>query len=126
MDQMILLTSQQIQSIVENAVRKVLNEKQSVTRTNDDAGPLTLKEAADYLNISTSTLYRYTSQRLIPHDKPGKYVYFHRNELDSWLREHRKHTKQEIESEDFILKTGLGNKTFEKNRKFLGTATNNK
>lgn len=119
MDQLILLTPQQLQSIVENAVRKVLDEKQISNQTDNDSGPLTIKEAAEYLNISTSTLYRYTCQRLIPHDKPGKYVYFHKKELDSWLKTHTKHTKQEIESDDFILKNRSGKQPQkEQNKKF--------
>lgn len=49
--------------------------------------PLNLVEAAKYLSISQSHLYKLTSQRKIPSHKPnGKYLYFFRDELDEWVR----------------------------------------
>jgi excisionase family DNA binding protein len=44
------------------------------------------KEAADYINISLSTLYKLTSAGTIPFSKPnGKLIYFSRLALDQWL-----------------------------------------
>ena len=49
--------------------------------------PLNLVEAAKYLSISQSHLYKLTSQRKIPSHKPnGKYLYFFKEELDEWVR----------------------------------------
>ena len=49
--------------------------------------PLTLKEAAEFLDFSRSYLYRLTSQGRIPCYKPeGKRVYFDRAELVDWLK----------------------------------------
>jgi excisionase family DNA binding protein len=49
--------------------------------------PLNLVEAAKYLSISQSNLYRLTSQRKVPVHKPnGKYLYFFKEELDEWVR----------------------------------------
>ena len=48
--------------------------------------PLTFEEAADYLGLSKSYLYKLTSANKIPHYKPqGKRVYFAKVELDTWL-----------------------------------------
>jgi len=48
--------------------------------------PLNLVEAAKYLSISQSHLYKLTSQRKIPNHKPnGKYLYFFKEELDEWI-----------------------------------------
>lgn len=47
---------------------------------------LNLDEAAEYLNISKSTLYKMTSKKEIPHYKPNRCVYFERTELDNWVR----------------------------------------
>lgn len=48
--------------------------------------PLNLVEAAKYLSISQSHLYKLTSQRKIPFHKPnGKYLYFFKEELDKWI-----------------------------------------
>ena len=47
---------------------------------------LNLNQAAQYLSISHSQLYKYTSQRKIPFHKPaGKYLYFFKHELDLWI-----------------------------------------
>ena len=60
--------------------------------------PLTLKEAAEFLDFSRSYLYRLTSQGRVPHYKPeGKRVYFDRAELVDWLKRNRNHTQEEIE-----------------------------
>ncbi len=49
---------------------------------------LNLNQAAQYLSISHSQLYKYTSQRKIPFHKPaGKYLYFFKHELDEWIRQ---------------------------------------
>ena len=59
--------------------------------------PLTLAEAAEYLNISRSRLYFFTSQSLIPHFKPsGKKIYFQKADLDAFLLRNRVATKQEL------------------------------
>lgn len=68
---------------------------------------ITLIGAKDVLNmddahiitgISMSDLYKKTSAREIPHYKKGKRVYFDRVELESWLKENRITTIDEIET----------------------------
>ena len=60
--------------------------------------PLTLKEAAEFLDFSRSYLYRLTSQGRIPCYKPeGKRVYFDRAELVNWLNRNRIRPKEETE-----------------------------
>ena len=62
--------------------------------------PLTLKEAARYLDLSTSTLYKMTSSNKICFYKPnGKRIYFDKSELDAWLLRNRVKTETEIEQE---------------------------
>lgn len=59
--------------------------------------PLTLGEAAAYLGISKSYLYKLTSQARIPHYKPeGKKVYFEKSELDEWLLRNPVTTREAI------------------------------
>jgi excisionase family DNA binding protein len=44
------------------------------------------KEAAKYMGISLSTLYKLTSAGILPFSKPnGKLIYFCRQSLDNWL-----------------------------------------
>ena len=59
---------------------------------------LTSDEAARYLGITKSYLYKLTMLRKIPHSKPmGKMVYFDRLELEAWLRSNRVATNDELE-----------------------------
>jgi len=59
---------------------------------------LTSDEAARYLGISKSYLYKLTMKQLIPHYKPlGKMCYFNRQELEQWLQSNRVSTEEEIE-----------------------------
>jgi excisionase family DNA binding protein len=58
---------------------------------------LTSDEAARYLGISKSYLYKMTMQQKIPHYKPmGKMCYFNRVELEQWLQSNRVATDEEI------------------------------
>jgi excisionase family DNA binding protein len=60
---------------------------------------MNLPQAAEYLSLSKSSLYKSTSQREIPHFKKGKKIYFKKSELDLWLTQIRVKTKIEIETE---------------------------
>ena len=47
---------------------------------------LTIDEAADFLGLSKSCLYKMTSSKKIPHCKPhGKKIYLDRQELEQWV-----------------------------------------
>lgn len=57
---------------------------------------LTSDEAARYMGVSKSYLYKLTMRR-IPHYKPaGKMCYFNRHELEAWLQGNRVATSEEI------------------------------
>lgn len=58
---------------------------------------LTTDEAAAYLGVSKSYIYRLTSRNEIPCYKPlGKMCYFDRSELEEWLRSNRASTNSEL------------------------------
>ncbi len=58
---------------------------------------LTSDEAAKYMGISKSYLYKLTMKGEIPHYKPmGKMCYFNRAELEQWLQSNRVSTSTEI------------------------------
>lgn len=46
---------------------------------------LTSREAANYMGVSLSCLYKMTMARRVPHYKSGKLCYFNRSELEGWL-----------------------------------------
>jgi len=71
----ILLLLEEILSLLKERESKLLNAT----------------EAAQYLSISNSHLYKLTSRRKIPFHKPcGKYLYFYKNELDEWIKGYEK------------------------------------
>lgn len=58
---------------------------------------LTSEEAARYMGISKSYLYKLTMKGEIPHFKPmGKMCYFNRAELEQWLQSNRVATTAEL------------------------------
>ncbi len=70
---------------------------------------LNFAEAAKYLELSHSHLYKLTSAGNIPFYKPnGKKLYFNRPELDEWLLRNRNSTQDEIEQQaaDYLIKKG--------------------
>lgn len=59
----------------------------------------TLKEAAAYIGLPVSSLYKMTSKKSIPFYTPtGKKIYFKKSELDDWMNSSRVAANDEIES----------------------------
>ncbi len=70
---------------------------------------LNFNEAAIFLEVSHSHLYKLTSSGKIPFYKPnGKKIYFNRAELEEWLLRNRNETDTEIEQKaaDYLIKKG--------------------
>lgn len=70
---------------------------------------LNFNEAAVYLEVSHSHLYKLTSTNTIPAYKPnGKKLYFNREELNKWLLTNRQASISDIEEDvsQFKLKSG--------------------
>jgi len=58
---------------------------------------LTLEEAAIFMGISRSTLYKMTHSNAIPFYRPnGKLIYFEKTELLAWMRKSRVSSNEEI------------------------------
>lgn len=59
---------------------------------------LTTKEAAAYLGMALSYLYKMTAKKSIPFYTPtGKKIYFKKSELDEWMNSSRVATNEEVE-----------------------------
>lgn len=70
---------------------------------------LTSDEAAKYMGVSKSYLYKLTMRQHIPHFKPmGKMCYFNRLELEQWLQSNRVSTATEIsqKAQAYCIKKG--------------------
>lgn len=86
--------------MLENTILQKLDhiEKMIENQTLLGKDVLNLPEAAQYLDISQSHLYKLTSSKRIPHFCPqGKRLYFKRAELDQWLLSNRQVTTDDIE-----------------------------
>lgn len=73
---------------------------------------LTLKEAAIYLSISKSALYKKTSNKEIPYFVPGgKVIYFLKENLDKWILNSKVTPVSEFENstENYLCKTSKNN-----------------
>ena len=71
---------------------------------------LTSDEAARYMGISKSYLYKLTMNATIPCYKPmGKMVYFNRRELETWLLSNRASTDAELtqKAQSYCMKGGI-------------------
>lgn len=70
---------------------------------------LTSDEAARYMGVSKSYLYKLTMRQEIPHYKPmGKMCYFNRAELEGWLQSNRIATAGEIsqQAQNYCMRKG--------------------
>jgi excisionase family DNA binding protein len=70
---------------------------------------LNFSEAAVYLEVSHSHLYKLTSSGAIPAYKPnGKKLYFNRKELDTWLLSNKQVSTCELEEQanEYLMKKG--------------------
>ena len=88
---------------IENLLRIVKKDEKVTVPVTE---VFNLNQAAEYVSLSKSAIYKKTSERNIPHFKQGKKLYFKRSELDSWLTELKISTNAEIEKEatDYIIR----------------------
>lgn len=61
---------------------------------------LTVEETSEFLGLSTSRLYKMTSDKEIPHYKPGgKKIYLNRQELEQWILRGRVDSINDVDDE---------------------------
>lgn|SRR5690606_4366108 len=61
---------------------------------------LTLEEAADFLSLSKSAIYKLTSKKEIPYYNPGgKKIFFKRIELENWVLTSKSVSVDEVDDE---------------------------
>jgi excisionase family DNA binding protein len=67
-----------------------------VESSNNQKQIFNVLEAAKYLSLSPAYLYRLTCRRLIAHYKPGKKIYFKKDDLDAWMLRNKKESIEVI------------------------------
>lgn len=94
------MTSEELKKVAE------LISAQTIFTTKE---VLTTEEAAAYMGMRKSYLYKLTMNKKIPHYKPmGKVVYFQRKELEAWLLSNRVATDEELseKAQDYCTRKG--------------------
>ena len=80
-------------------LKQLLLQKSEQQTTIPSEQLLTVKEAADFLNLSVPTIYSKVSRGELPVMKRGKKLHFSNTELMQYLKDGRKLTNSEIETE---------------------------
>ena len=81
---------------IEALLLEIANRNGQRLEDTSSSNPMTIEEVAAFLNLKKPTIYRMVSERTIPFSKPGKRLYFYKDELEQWIRENRKATRAEI------------------------------
>lgn len=92
MNEIIVISPEHLEYLMEKVVRKVLKEfnSRTVQSVKEESEILSAKQAAEYMQIPQATLYFYTCKRLIPFFKKGKRLYFHKKDLSEWIKSGKK------------------------------------
>lgn len=93
--------------LIETSVRKVFDESSSKPKSDSnrlESDLINIKEASQLLGLAVPTIYAKVSERLIPHCKVGKKLFFSREQLDRWVKSGQRKTIADLQGEakDFI------------------------
>ena len=97
--------TQQVQSNKEANLSKQVAELQGRVKSleqllHQGKDVLTLEEAAEFMGIARSSLYKMTHEQTIPFYKPnGKMIFFEKSDLLAWVRKNRVSSEAEISEE---------------------------
>ena len=93
------LESEQLDSLIQNAVRKVISENPTAEHPPETDELLTVQDTAKFLSLSVPTVYGLISKGELPVMKRSKRCYFSKVELINYLKQGRKKTLAETASE---------------------------
>jgi len=89
-------------------LEQLLRSQQNTSAPSDR--PMSISEAAKFINLSVPTLYGLVSKRTIPFSKVGKRLYFSEADLTSWIKTGRKQTCNEMTSQPAIVLMNKSNR----------------
>lgn len=95
------LDIEQLNSLIQNAVRKAISETPKAVQPTDIDCWFDLIEICNYLpdKPAKPTVYGWVRDGLIPCHKGAKKLRFLKSEIDQWLRSGKQKTVAEIEAE---------------------------
>ncbi|GEM_PF-2215927 len=81
------LDSEQLSVLLQNAVRTVIDDiPRSEALSKISGKPFRMRDAADYLGVSTQTVYNYIASGKIRPKKAGKFNLFYQTDLDAFIK----------------------------------------
>jgi excisionase family DNA binding protein len=92
------ITPHELELLIENSINKALSSQRNETKQETDE-LLTVQEAAKFLSLSVPTVYGLIHKGAIPFMKRSKRCYFYKFELNNYLKQGRRKTNEEINSE---------------------------
>ena len=92
------ISSEEFKEFLKDALKEILSGQLSAVKEQLPE-ILDIKQAGEYLKLKIATLYEKTSRKQIPHFKKGNKLYFHLSELQTWIKQGKVKTQEEIESE---------------------------
>ncbi len=95
---LISLEIEDLQSLIVDCVNSCLRHNQQKKEPQLEQ-LFTVRETADFLNLTVPTIYSKVSKGELPFMKRSKRLYFSSIELMEYIKEGRKKTNAEIESE---------------------------
>jgi excisionase family DNA binding protein len=92
-----LLLPAALEELIELTAKRILElqQEQQTSTPDDTKSPwLNIASAADYLDWPRQRLYKLTAAGAIPHYKHDGRLLFHRQELDTWIRDFAQSVKR--------------------------------
>jgi excisionase family DNA binding protein len=94
------LTTDDFKHMVIQAMKEVFHHSSPSSSNGNSKELMNIDEASTFLDIAKTTLYKFTSERKIPHIKKAKKLLFKRSELIAWLETAKKHTMGELMADE--------------------------
>jgi excisionase family DNA binding protein len=98
------IDEQEIKRFLKEALMELLSEGFPAQQQQPEI--FDVRQAANFLKMKLATLYEKTSEKLIPHFKKGKRLYFKKEELQDWINAGKVSTKEELESRAMTILMG--------------------
>jgi len=92
------LDEKEFKEFLREALREIVSENMNLIK-HPAPEIMDMKQASEFLRLRITTIYEKTSEKRIPHFKKGNKLYFHRSELEAWVKEGKVKTYDEIRSE---------------------------
>ena len=95
------ITPFELESLIENSLRKIINSNKPNTPTEPADRWFNVDELINYLpdRPAKQTIYGKVSSNEIPHYKDSKKLRFLKSEIDQWLKQGRKKTSLELQTD---------------------------